>query len=189
MPRRGELRLIDPQRQIQRPDRPNPRDRGQPPAHRIGLVLLHQFGLDRPQPYLNALGFPAQQRDRLLGRGGHRCLIGRGDLGLQLFEALLAERRDGPISAAWPRTALTSWVRCRTKSSRTDNSMAAACCSTDLIGTLPIEGCAAATAIASASLRSFLPRLTNGLTYCGGISPPRWPSPPSARPQGCRPPP
>jgi hypothetical protein len=37
--------------------------------------------------------------------------------------------------------------------------MAPACCSADLIGTLPIEGCAAATLIASASLRSFLLRL------------------------------
>src|SRR6266446_10502928 len=38
--RRCELPRIDPQRKIQRPDRPNLRDRSQPPAHRIGLVLL-----------------------------------------------------------------------------------------------------------------------------------------------------
>jgi hypothetical protein len=74
-----------------------------------------------------------------------------------------------------PRIALTSWVRCRTSSSRTDNSIAAACCSADFTGTLAIDGCAAATPIASAHgsglwpargqalLRSFSPRLTNSL--------------------------
>jgi len=51
--------------------------------------------------------------------------------------------------------------------------MAAACCAADLTGTLPIEGCAAATLIASASLRSFLLRLTNGLIHGSG----RWAGP------------
>ena len=36
--------------------------------------------------------------------------------------------------------------------------------------------------MAAASLRSFLPRLTNGLTYCGGISRTWWPSAVSTRP-------
>src|SRR5438128_7032447 len=53
------------------------------------LVLLHQPSVDRPQPQLDALGLPAQERYRLLGRGRHRYLIGRGDLGLQPFETLL----------------------------------------------------------------------------------------------------
>jgi hypothetical protein len=74
-------------------------------------------------------------------------------------------------------------VRCRTNSSRTDNSIALACCSADFTGTLPIDGCAAATLIASASLRSFLLRLTNGLSYCGGISRTWWPHADRARPQ------
>ena len=37
-------------------------------------------------------------------------------------------------------------------------------------------------------MRSFLPRLTNGLTYCGGISRTRWPSASARRPQWCEPP-
>src|SRR4051795_4740385 len=41
----------------------------------------------------------------------------------------------------------------------------------------------AASQIASASLRSFLPRLTNGLTYCGGISRTVWPNLCRNRPQ------
>ena len=46
-----------------------------------------------------------------------------------------------------------------------------------------IDGRDAASLIASASVRSFLPRLTNGLTYCGGINFTRWPIEPSRRPQ------
>ena len=96
MARRGKLRRVDPQRKTQRRDRPDPRDRGQPPTHRVGPVLLHQRGIDRPQPRLDALGFAAEQRDRLLRRRRHRRLIGRGDLGLQLGQALPAERCHDP---------------------------------------------------------------------------------------------
>src|SRR5271167_543259 len=44
MPRRFELRRIDPQCEAQRPDRSDPRDCGQPSTDWIGLVLLHQRG-------------------------------------------------------------------------------------------------------------------------------------------------
>jgi hypothetical protein len=93
MPRRFELRRVNPQRQIQRPDRSYPRDCGQPPADWISLVLLHQRGVDRSPPHLDALDFLAQQCDGLLRRRRHCCVIGRGDLGPQLGQSLLAERR------------------------------------------------------------------------------------------------
>jgi len=66
--------------------------------------------------------------------------------------------------------ALTSCVRCRTSNSRAGSTIASACCSAGFTGTLGMSGRAAASLIASASLRSLLPRRTNGLTYCGGIS-------------------
>ena len=183
MARRFELRRIDPQRQAQRPDRSDPRDRGQPPTDRVGLVLLHQRGIDRPPPHLDALGLPAQQRDRLFCRRRHAGVIGRGDLGPQLGHALLAERRHDPHLGGMAAHRVDQLGALPHQSSRTDNSIAAACCSADFTGTLSIDGWAAATPIASASLRSFLPRLTNGLTYCGGISRTRCPSAASARAQ------
>jgi hypothetical protein len=146
-------------------------------------VLSHQPGLDQPPLQLEVLGLTAQQCDRLLGCRRHDGVIGGGDVGLQCFEPFSPSGATSPISAAWPRLALTSWVRCRTSSSRTGNNMAAACCSADLTGTLAIEGWVAAMLIASASLRSFLARLTNGLAYCGGSSRARWPSALSSRPQ------
>ena len=93
-----------------------------------------------------------------------------------------------PYSAAWPRSALASWVRCFTNSSRIFSSMPCAWASADFTATSAIPGRAAASAMASASMRSFLPRRTNGLTYCGGISRTRWPSASARRPQWCEPP-
>ncbi len=84
--------------------------------------------------------------------------------------------------------ALTSCVRCRTSNSRAESTTASACCSADFTGTLGMSGRAAASLIASASLRSFLPRRTNGFTYCGGISCTVWPMATSRRPQWCEPP-
>ena len=94
MPRRFELRRVNPQCQIQRRDRSDPRDRGQPPADGIGLVLLHQRGVDRSPPPLDALDFLAQQCDRLLCRRRHCCVIGaRRPRSAAAANALLAERR------------------------------------------------------------------------------------------------
>ena len=93
-----------------------------------------------------------------------------------------------PNSAACPRSALTNWVRCLTSSSRTVSAIACACASADFTGTKRMLGRDAASLIASASIPSFLPRLTKGLTYCGGISRTRWPSAISSRPQWCDPP-
>ena len=66
-----------------------------------------------------------------------------------------------PNSAACPRNALIAWVRWFTKSSRCLTTIVAACSSTDLTGTWRMAGRDAASQIASASLRSFLLRLTN----------------------------
>ena len=88
-----------------------------------------------------------------------------------------------PNSLAWPRMALTSWVRCRTASSRTPSAMVWACCSADLTGTKRMVGRLAASLMASASLRSFLLRLTKGLTYCGGIRRTVCPAACNTRPQ------
>jgi hypothetical protein len=69
-----------------------------------------------------------------------------------------------------PRNALIAWVRWPISSSRCRRMIVAACSSTVFTGTVRIVGREAASQIASASLRSFLLRLTNGLTYWGGIS-------------------
>src|SRR6266478_2426817 len=65
-----------------------------------------------------------------------------------------------PNSAAWPRSALISIVRCLTSKSRTPSIVSAACCSAVLTGTNRIVGRLIASQIASASIASFLPRLT-----------------------------
>ena len=103
-----------------------------------------------------------------------------------------------PGSCPAPRPARTprhgraarceAWVRCFTNSSRIFSSMPCAWASADFTATSAIPGRAAASAMASASMRSFLPRRTNGLTYCGGISRTRWPSASARRPQWCEPP-
>ena len=92
-----------------------------------------------------------------------------------------------PNSAACPRSALIAWVRCATSISRCFTMIVAACCSAVLSGTVRIAGRDAASPIASASLRSFLFRLTKGFTYCGGISFTRWPRRLNKRPQWCDP--
>src|SRR4051812_14904657 len=61
--------------------------------------------------------------------------------------------------------------------------MASAWVSADFTGTKRMVGRQAASLIASASLRLFLPRLTKGLTYCGGISRTVCPSSCATRPQ------
>src|SRR4029077_2744116 len=65
-----------------------------------------------------------------------------------------------PNSAAWPRIALISIVRCLTSRSRTPSIVSAACCSAVLTGTNRMVGRLIASQIASASIFSFLPRLT-----------------------------
>ena len=60
-------------------------------------------------------------------------------------------------------------------SADTFSTLADVCCAAGLTGTNRIVGCAAASLITSASIRSLWPRLTNGLTYCGAISLARWP--------------
>jgi hypothetical protein len=75
-----------------------------------------------------------------------------------------------PNSAACPRNALIAWVRWAINISRCLMIIASACWPTVLIGTERMLGRAAASLIASASLRSFLDRLRKGFTYWGGIS-------------------
>jgi len=65
-----------------------------------------------------------------------------------------------PNSAAWPRIALPSWVRLRTRRSRMVTSISAACWSTVLTGTKRMVGRLIASHRASASAASFLLRLT-----------------------------
>src|ERR1700678_3992110 len=61
--------------------------------------------------------------------------------------------------------------------------MARACCSSVLTATKRMVGRLAASAIASASAASFFWRLTNGLTYAGGIKRTSCPASRIARPQ------
>src|SRR5216684_8168220 len=72
-----------------------------------------------------------------------------------------------PNSAAWPRIALITIVRCLTNRSRTLSSINAACCSALLIGTKRIAGRLIASQIAAASIASFLPRLTPAFAGAG----------------------
>ena len=88
-----------------------------------------------------------------------------------------------PNSAAWPRTAFTSCVRCRTSRSRARNTTPFACCSSLLTGTKRMLGLWTASQIASASAVSFFRRFTNGLTQAGGTSRIVWPSFPISRAQ------
>src|SRR4051795_7478466 len=69
-----------------------------------------------------------------------------------------------PCSDKWPRSALISCVRWRTRRSRVRNNIARACCSSVFIATKRMVGRLAASQIASASAASFFWRLTNGLT-------------------------
>jgi hypothetical protein len=50
---------LDPQRQTERGDRPDPRDRGEPPAQRMSPVLPHRPGVDHPPPHFESLGLAA----------------------------------------------------------------------------------------------------------------------------------
>jgi hypothetical protein len=72
-----------------------------------------------------------------------------------------------PNSVRRPRIWLACAVPARTKPCRTRCSESTDCCSTFLIGTKRILGCATASQIASASAASFLLVLTYGLTNCG----------------------
>ena len=93
-----------------------------------------------------------------------------------------------PDSFAYTRSALIACVCCFASNSRMDKIVALACVSADFTGTKVMPGRNAPSQIASASMWSFLPRLTNGLAYCGGINRTRCPSPPRTRPQWCDPP-
>ena len=66
--------------------------------------------------------------------------------------------------------------------------ISSAWCWAVLTATEGMPGRDAASLIASASVRSFLARLTNGLTYCAGIRRTSWPSRAKTRPQWCAPP-
>ncbi len=88
-----------------------------------------------------------------------------------------------PNSAAWPRSALASWVRWWTNVSRTFSTIPWACCMAVFTGTKRIPGRPAASQIASASLRSFFARFTKGFTYCGGMRRTSWPRAVSSRAQ------
>src|SRR5437660_11769674 len=72
-----------------------------------------------------------------------------------------------PNSAAWPRIALISIVRCLTSRSRTPSIVSAACCSAVLTGTNRMVGRLIASQIASTSIASFLPRLTPAFAGAG----------------------
>ena len=91
-----------------------------------------------------------------------------------------------PNSAAWPRAALTSCVRCRTSSSRAESTIAWAYCSADRTATLGMPGRDAASLMASASLRAFLPRLCERLDVLRRdqlhrVAQPSQPTPPVVR--------
>ena len=77
----------------------------------------------------------------------------RPDLGQSLGSTM-------PSSARWPRTALTAWVRWRTKRSRVFSTIRAAWHSAVLIGTKRMVGRDTASHMASASTASVLPRFT-----------------------------
>src|SRR4051812_50057866 len=74
-----------------------------------------------------------------------------------------------------------TWVCCRTRRSRARNTRAAAWACSLLGATKRIVGRWAASQIASASVALFFCRLTNGLTYAGGISRTACPSMPISR--------
>src|SRR4051812_33828474 len=74
-----------------------------------------------------------------------------------------------------------TWVRCRTRRSRARNTRAAAWACSLLGATKRMVGRWAASQIASASVALFFCRLTNGLTYAGGISRTACPSMPTSR--------
>jgi hypothetical protein len=58
----------------------------------------------------------------------------------QIFDLVEATRATMPNSAKWPRNALTSIVRCRTRRSWTLCATSAACCCGVLTGTKRMEG-------------------------------------------------
>src|SRR6201997_840256 len=74
-----------------------------------------------------------------------------------------------PRSSSRPRIWLTTAVRRMIQRSRTRCRDCMSSCSSLLIGTKRIEGRLTASAIASASMKSFLLVFTNGFTYCAGI--------------------
>ncbi len=126
----------------------------------------HQPRLDRLQLAIYRLELACQQAEHL-ARQCRYALIAR-QASQQLGDLLGPPRfREGrllaavtPNSAAWPRIALISIVRCLTSISRTPSMVSAACCSTVLTGTNRMVGRLIASQIAAASIASFLPRLT-----------------------------
>src|SRR4051812_33737871 len=87
------------------------------------------------------------------------------------------------FGAALLKPLLKPWVRCRTRRSRARNTRAAAWACSLLGATKRMVGRCAASQIASASVALFFCRLTNGLTYAGGISRTACPSMPISRAQ------
>ncbi len=92
--------------------------------------------------------------------GGNRASSASAITARSSFTCGRPTRATMPNSAIWARIALTSMVRCLTRSSRVRCSTKTLCCSSVLTETNRIVGRVTASQIAAASAASFLLRFT-----------------------------
>src|SRR5216683_1915183 len=134
------------EREADAADRPNARDRRQTLARLIFPVPRHQPHLDRLQLGIQHLELARQHAEHLARQRRHALFGSHApkQLGHLLWPPRFREGRlfgaVTPNSAAWPRRALISMVRCLTSRSRTLSIISAACRSAVLTGTNRIPG-------------------------------------------------
>src|SRR5829696_7910274 len=149
---------IDLNRQGERDDRADPRDSGQHWLIALARCIANSFA---------STSF--SRSSRCVISSPSRASISLAVAGMLASASMAASRgitwlvplaAITPNSAAWPRSVLIRRVRWPSKVSRTFSTKPSACCASDLVSTKRMPGRPAASQIASASLRSFLPRLT-----------------------------
>src|ERR1039457_6983186 len=145
-----------------RDDHSNARYRYQPPHVLVTFCLNDNRTLELIDPLLRPLNLIVKFAESEAGRRRQaNVLLVTHDL-----DQCRSLRRPVPAimpsSDKWARRSLMTCVRCRTRSSRVFNTIAAACWSADLTGTNRIVLRITASQIASASAASVLPRFTNG---------------------------
>src|SRR6516162_5671794 len=139
-------------------DRPDAGDRRQALAGLILPVPSHHSRLDRLQLDVQAIELAGQTPIISRASAGTSSPVAKRCSSAATCLGPLATVT--PNSAAWPRMALISIVRCLTSKSRTPSIVSAACCPALLTGTNRVLGRPIASQIASASIASFLPRRT-----------------------------
>ena len=123
----------------------------------VGVTPVAQPPIERRDPPQSAACSSASSAKSSRANAGTPAPARRSRSGPIPAGPLAATR---PNSAAWPRIALTSCVRWRTRRSRWPASIRAACSSVDFAGTKRMCGRLAASHSAAASAASFLPRAT-----------------------------